>query len=89
MELAQRLSTCKKCDKRKFDPNSGLVCSLTLRKPEFDDKCNDFVIDPKEVAKFNAKAYEAEQESKSSISTWAVIAIVLFVVRFLFRMMRD
>ncbi len=89
MELAQRLLTCKQCDKRKFDPNTGLVCSLTLRKPEFENDCNDFVIDPKEVAKLNAKAYTAEKESGSSLSTWGVIVIILFVIRFVMRMMRD
>lgn len=89
MELVQRLATCKQCDKRKFDPNTGLVCSLTLRKPEFDNDCTEFTIDPKEVAKLNAKEYTAEKESSSSLSIWGTIAIVLFILRFVIRMMRD
>lgn len=89
MELVQRLATCKQCEKRKFDPNTGLVCSLTLRKPEFENDCSDFVIDPKEVSKLNAKAYKAEKESSNSLSTWGIIAIAIFVIRIIIRMARD
>ncbi len=89
MQLAQRLETCKRCEKRKFDMNSGIVCSLTLRKPEFEDSCKDFVLDPKEDSKLKAKAYKVEKEEKSSISTWGVIVMILIVAKFIFRMMRD
>ncbi len=89
MQLAQRLETCKKCEKRKFDMNSGIVCSLTLRKPEFEGSCKDFVVDPIEVSKLKAKSYKVEKEEKSSVSTWGVIIIILFVARILFRMFRD
>lgn len=91
MELTQRLATCKQCEKRKFNPNTGLVCSLTLRKPEFENDCNEFLLDPKEVSKMNAKTHaaHAEQNSGSSLSTWGIIVIVIFVVRMLLRMLRD
>lgn len=91
MELAQRLSTCKQCEKRKFDPNTGLVCSLTLRKPEFENDCSDFAMDPKEFSKRNAKSYSAEVEGKSSnsMSTLGIIAIAILIIRMLMRMMRD
>ena len=91
MELAQRLSTCKQCEKRKFDPNTGLVCSLTLRKPEFDNDCSEFVIDPKEFAKKNARSYAADVESNStsSGSVWGTIAIILVIIRIVWRFVRD
>jgi len=91
MDLAQRLATCKQCEKRKFDPNTGLVCSLTLRKPDFVNDCSDFLMDPKEVSKKYAKSYaaDAEKNSGTSLSTWGIIAIVIFVVRIFIRMMRD
>lgn len=91
MDLAQRLSTCKQCEKREFNPNSGVVCSLTLRKPEFESSCGDFLIDPKVEAKIRAKTYASEVESNSgsSFSTWGIIAIVVFVIRMVIRFARD
>jgi hypothetical protein len=91
MELADRLATCKQCEKRKFDPNTGIVCSLTLRKPDFVKDCNDFIMDPKEVSKKYAKSYAAEVESKSgsSMSVWGIVAIAFFVIRIIMRFMRD
>ena len=91
MELVQRLSTCKQCEKRKFDSNTGLVCSLTLRKPDFENDCSDFAMDPKEFSKRNAKSYATEVQSKSgnSMSTWGIIAIAIFVIRMVILMMRD
>lgn len=91
MELAQRLATCKQCEKRKFNPNTGLVCSLTLRKPDFVKDCSDFIMDPKEVSKKYAKSYAADAEGKSGSSTsvWGIIVITFFVIRIIMRFMRD
>ena len=40
-----QIATCKQCTKRKFDPEQGIVCSLTNEKPAFEDSCPDFVKD--------------------------------------------
>lgn len=89
MQFAQTLEICKRCEKRKFDMNSGIVCSLTLRKPEFNDSCKDFVIDAKEDTKLKAKANNLEKEEKNAVSTWGVIVIILIIVRIFFRLFRD
>jgi len=34
MDLKQRLESCKKCTKIKFS-DTGIIYSLTLRKPDF------------------------------------------------------
>lgn len=91
MELAQRLTTCKQCEKRKFDPNTGIVCSLTLRKPDFVQDCSDFIMDTKAVSKKYAKSYvaDAERKSSNSMSVWGIVAIAFFVIRMIMRFMRD
>ncbi len=91
MELAQQLSSCKKCEKRKFDPNLGIVCSLTLRKPDFIDKCKDFIIDPKEASKIAAKSYTPAEGEKSgsSMSVWGVVAIIFVIIKIILRFARD
>jgi len=91
MELKQQLSFCKQCENRKFDPNTGIVCSLTLRKPDFLVSCKDFSQDPKEAQKMAAKASVAQQEeaSGSGMSAWSFIVIGLIVVRIIIRLMRD
>lgn len=38
MDLARH---CELCDNRAFDVQTGTVCSLTNRKPQFDNKCPD------------------------------------------------
>ena len=91
MELAQRLQTCKKCEKRKFDPNTGIICSLTSRKPEFVSNCNEFVVDPKEASKAAAKAYvpQEQESSGSSYGIWGVIGLILLIIRIVVRFAQD
>ncbi len=89
MELKQQLVFCKQCENKKFDPNTGIVCALTQRKPDFLENCKDFIINPKEAQKVAAKAYVAQEEKSSSMSTWSYIVIGLIIVRIVMRFLRD
>ncbi len=40
-----KIDLCKKCTKRKFDTQQGIICGLTNEKPIFEDNCPDFEID--------------------------------------------
>lgn len=64
MEQKERLSFCKKCKNRQFDPNRGIVCGLTQQKADFDNGCVNFIQDPASVDDFSLaeKADVAEQE---------------------------
>ncbi|MFT5513813.1 MAG: putative RDD family membrane protein YckC [Bacteroidia bacterium] len=53
-----KYSICETCTNRKFDPNSGLICGLTMLKPAFEDSCPDYNIDPFESA--NRESHIAE-----------------------------
>lgn len=40
-----KMKICARCKNRKFELRRGLVCSLTDQKPQFDDKCDSFIVD--------------------------------------------
>lgn len=89
MDLKKRLEFCKKCQKRKFG-DTGIICSLTEKKPDFNGRCNDFLLDPKEAQKMVAKAKYSDYEEKgSNNSIWGGIVIVFIIIRIILRFMRD
>ncbi len=87
MELLQRLESCKKCTKRKSS-DTGIVCSLTLRKPDFLNECKDFIIDPKEAQKAKARI-EYKEKEESTTSVWVYIGAALLILKIIIRFMRD
>ncbi len=42
MDRTYRLSFCQQCIKRGFNPNRGVVCSLTNEHATFDKSCPDY-----------------------------------------------
>ncbi len=63
MNLSEQLILCKKCENRKFDPNTGINCSLTGKKPNFEDTCSTFVLDAKEAEKIYHECVERYNNS--------------------------
>ncbi len=49
MTLNECLEFCKICQNRHVDFKTGLICSLTNEKPQFEDSCKDFLKDEKEA----------------------------------------
>ena len=70
---------------------TGMLCSLTERKPEFTTTCDNFLLDAKEAQKIEAKQNYVVEEAKSSsnLSTWGVVAFALLIIRIVFRLFRD
>tara|TARA_R110001592_G_scaffold125325_2_gene335223 strand:- start:3561 stop:3986 length:426 start_codon:yes stop_codon:yes gene_type:complete len=48
MSLKESLKYCVICKNRKIDRGTGLICSLSNKKPDFIDECKDFILDEKE-----------------------------------------
>jgi hypothetical protein len=71
MTLSERLEFCKICEKRKFDKNIGLICSLTEAKPEFEEKCTDIKIDEPEARRVMERK-QALEESEPERGFFAV-----------------
>ncbi len=93
MTLDERLVFCKICANRKIEFETGLVCSLTNQKPEFEDECEDFIIDEKEAErKLNLKldaagpsrSQKGSLEPAKNINYGAFLTIAgIFVLLFL------
>ena len=90
MNVLERLKVCSTCKNREFDPNCGVVCSLTKKKPMFDESCANYTAvdhsEAKQVANavMNSSAAEFEAtvlprlKTDDSISGW--LAFFLYVV---------
>lgn len=86
MNVLERLKVCSTCKNKEFDPSSGVVCSLTKRKPVFEESCVNYAAidnsEAKEVA--NAIKNSSEQDllphikTDDSVSGW--LAFFLYVV---------
>lgn len=71
--LSERLQYCKVCKHKSFDPKTGVNCSLTSAKPDFEDKCEKFVIDEGEAQKLlMRKKMEAEGDDLSDSGFFAM-----------------
>jgi len=65
MNREKQLEYCRKCINQKFDPNQGIICSLTNQKADFEIECNYFEID---YSKFEANKNKDLAEKKSRIA---------------------
>ena len=61
MELQQ----CKICTKRKFNPSVGLICGLTMEKPNFEGRCEDGELDDAEALRLQKLQAEVAEEESS------------------------
>jgi len=86
MQLLERLEICKKCDNREYS-KTGIICSLTNEKPNFEDKCSEFKIDPREIAKQQAKEKYKNIENDNSkmpsfkTAVWTLIIVILIIFK--------
>ena len=93
----ERLEYCKTCNKRGFNPNRGIICSLTNDIADFENSCQDYIIDGriKGLANYKEKKEKKEkaarikkkrsQEKISIDDIFLLIGITLiatFVIRF-------
>jgi hypothetical protein len=74
-----KINICKKCRKRKFNLQTGVLCSLTNEKPTFEDSCPDFELDETIKEKQWAKLRPNDKRSKA-VLTLIKIVLLLEVV---------
>ena len=65
MTLNERLEFCTICQNRKVDFHAGLTCSLTDKKPAFEESCPDFLKDEKEAERKLKLKLDAAGNSRS------------------------
>lgn len=66
MTRQERLKFCKTCQKRKFDFNRGILCSITNDLAAFEDSCPDYLIDEKVQALETYKSDQAEIDKQKA-----------------------
>lgn len=76
----ERLSYCIVCQNRKFDPNKGLVCGLTLLNPTFEYSCEDFVADEVRKEELKEKVVDIFDEEDPILPVSASIRFVNFII---------
>ncbi|MBV6645632.1 MAG: toxin-antitoxin system YwqK family antitoxin [Cyclobacteriaceae bacterium] len=64
MTREEHLVFCRQCHNRKFDPQQGLVCSLTDKIADFEDACESFDKDDSVKEKVQ---YDSEELSHSEV----------------------
>ena len=57
--IDERLQLCQQCRLRAFNPASGLLCSLTSKKPDFTVRCEYFQVDESVQAKIPEASSQA------------------------------
>ncbi len=60
MDRKAHLMFCKKCSKRNFSREKGIVCSLTGEQADFDGYCSDFdedTVEADKMKKYGASGY--------------------------------
>lgn len=74
MTRAEHLIYCKKCIKRKFDENKGIVCSLTNDIAQFEIKCINYEIDD------TVKVIQIPTEKVKSDKPTHILIFILFLI---------
>lgn len=84
----ERLTFCQVCTKRLFDPEKGIVCSLTGEKPAFEETCENYDEDVAAVTEREKKNEEAKKPAEISgffafYLFWAIpIGVVVSLISF-------
>lgn len=65
MTLDERLQYCRICLNRQMNPAIGLVCNLTNKKPDFEDKGKTFTIDQPEADRLVQLERAAKEEEET------------------------
>ncbi len=78
--MKNNLEQCRACQNRKFDPEKGLVCGLTMEKPAFEEeKCPQYLADKVVINKTKEKKKEKKREEKEERRMGRIILIISLV----------
>lgn len=86
MENPMHMIYCQQCKNRKLDLSSGMLCSLTNKKPDFKDDCNYFISDPEDKTELK-KELKTPNSSIIDLSLKSIISFFIFLIA-LYRLVR-
>ena len=85
---SEMVKVCRTCKKRTFNPEQGIVCSLTNAKPTFGDECPELELDEEQLkreemaAKANEETISDGRLEGSSWFMWIALLSLANIVRF-------
>lgn len=87
MTHKERLDFCNQCMNRGFDPKFGIICSITLKQPDFENFCAEYKEDTaaKEMKILNKAVFVDDQKKSINhgrITLFAIAAIQMLVSYF-------
>lgn len=85
LTVQERIEICRTCQNRKHDLKTGLYCGLTGQKPDFKSRCNNLVIDQKEVENLQKKKEEIKESNfkyGQGRGIWIGLAVGLILIIF-------
>ena len=62
MNTEEKIKICKICFNKGFDINKGIVCNLTNEKPDFEDECPDFRLNPTQISQPQTKTINSDED---------------------------
>jgi len=82
MKREEHLIFCKACKNQAFDPNKGIICSLTNKIADFEDECESYLEDAEKKVTYSDENISIKDNSKRAkvIITvfWGICIISLF-----------
>ena len=86
----EKINVCATCKNRKMNLKKGIVCGLTDEKPQFEDRCDSFIVDEKVLLEEQRRAeYEQFDDypevvgQDGSKSRKRIVSIISSVVSFI------
>ncbi len=67
MNRKYHLEFCKKCVNQKFDRNQGVICNLTNQKADFEENCENFIVDESKVQKADSSIKPEKTRRRNKI----------------------
>ena len=72
---------CRRCKFYDFNISKGILCGITKLKPEFEDSCSNFSLDPERDKKLKVKnEWEANRERSHPQYIVVVVGITMIVI---------
>lgn len=64
MTREERIQYCRVCTNRKLDAKEGLICNLTGKQADFEEKCENLSVDKIALQKLKEKIELSKQEEQ-------------------------
>ena len=72
LHRSEYVAICQQCAKSSFDKKKGIICSLTNKHADFDERCNDFTADEKAIKRaqrVDAYMNDSDRDSFDSVDS--------------------